>query len=828
MPRSRSTPGRQGPGGRAAPRAAGWSAAICVVLAAALGAPATAVPASAVGVPAPATASPRPVDLVDPLIGSAGGGNTYPGAVRPFGMLAWSPTTTAGDQTGTGGSNGYSFDTPRVRGFSLTHVNGAGCFPGAAGDVPIMPFTGPVTSSPSADVTDAVFAAGFRHDDELADPGHYRVGLDNGVTTDLAVTDRAGVGEFTFPAGEQANLLFRTSNSLNGSEDAETRIDPATGTVTGSVLTGAFCGRRANGGENNRNSYYRLHFTASFDAPVVGTGTWQDGRLHPGATTVSGGEGYLTGADRAGRGSGGYVTFDTSASTTVRMRVAISYVDLVGAEQNLAAELPAGAGVADVAEQGARAWDERLRRVSTEGGTPDERVAFTTALYHSLLQPNLVSDVDGRYPGMDGAVQRLEEFQGAQYGNFSGWDQYRAHLQLLALLEPEVAGDFAQSLLNYSRQNDDVWDRWVHVNGATHVMNGDPSAVALATFYAFGVRNFDVHAAFESLVAQAEQPRPEGLSDAGCPGQCEGQRPNLAQYLASGYAAQDACHCWGGAAETLEMSVADAALAGWARQLGRDDVAARFAPRAGWWRNVYDPQATPEAGYVRPRLLDGSWLPGFDPASEVGFAQGTSATYTWMVPQDPQGLAAAMGGRDVAAQRLDGFFRAEDGSWSFTAGDPLRYDATNQPGLHAPFLYNAFGQPWKTQDTVRAIVDEAYGTGPRGLPGNDDLGTMSAWYVWAAMGLFPQDPTGADLVVSSPVFDRVTLDREGARDLVVLAPGASSEYRFVQSATLDGSDLTRSWVPGSWVVGGGTIEHRLGATPNTTWATAPADLPGRS
>lgn len=218
-----------------------------------------------------------PVALVDPLIGSSNGGNTYPGAVRPFGMLSFSPTSTAGDQTNTAASNGYSYDTTRLRGFSLTHVNGAGCHPGAAGDVPIFPHTGEMTGSPTADVTDATYASNFSHDDELAEPGRYRLGLANGAEVDTAVTTRASVSDLTFPADKPANLLFRTSNSLNGSETAVTRIDEAKRTVSGSVLTGAFCGRRGNGGGSNKRSYYRLYFTAQFDRGFSGHGTWVNG-----------------------------------------------------------------------------------------------------------------------------------------------------------------------------------------------------------------------------------------------------------------------------------------------------------------------------------------------------------------------------------------------------------------------------------------------------------------------------------------------------------------------------------------------------------------------
>lgn len=273
------------------------------------------------------------------------------------------------------------------------------------------------------------------------------------------------------------------------------------------------------------------------------------------------------------------------------MRIGISYVSQAGAEANLRQEIAPRASVDDVARAGSAAWDRELSSARVGGGSEARRTTFYTALYHSLMQPNLISDTDGRYPGMDGKPHRVERGQKAQYSNFSGWDQYRAQIQLLALLKPRIAGDFAQSLYNFARQNGGVWDRWVHVNGATHVMTGDPTAATLATFYAMGVRNFDYEGAFESLARQATEPHPGGLSDAGCPGQCTGQRPNLAQYLESHYAAQDVCHCWGGAAETLEDAVADAALGRWARLLGRDEEAAAFEERGLWWRNVFNPAA---------------------------------------------------------------------------------------------------------------------------------------------------------------------------------------------------------------------------------------------
>ncbi len=775
--------------------------------------PIEAQPSAAVPQPNVSTAGRfDPAASVDPLIGSARDGNTWPGAVRPFGMISWSPTSTRGDQTSTGAANGYQYDTTRVRGFSLTHVNGAGCNPGAAGDVPVLPYAGAVDSSPTADTKDAKYASNFSHADEKAVPGRYTVKLDNGVQTDLAVTTRAGLGDFTFPADQPANLLFRTSNSLNGSEDAEITIDAKHRKVTGSVLTGAFCGRRANGGVNNRKTYYRLYFTASFDQPIVANGTWKDATLTPGGTHTTGGEGYATGADRAGKGSGGYVTFKPGAK--VRTRIGISYVSLAGAERNLSSELEPRATVDKVAADGYRAWNQELQDVRITGGTDAQRTTFYTALYHAYLQPNIFNDVDGRYLGTDQQIHRLARGQKAQYGTFSGWDQYRAHIQLLALLKPDIAGDFAQSMYGFAQQNNGIWDRWLHNNGATHVMTGDPAAPTLATFAAMGVRNFDARGAYESLLHQATVQNADAENDGGCPGQCTGQRPALDTYLAKHYAPQDACHCWGGAAETLENSLADFSLGQWAQRLGKP--AAALNDRGTWWKNTFDPAV----GYQRARLSDGSWQPGFTPSTDVGFAQGSSATYTWMVPQDVAGLAAAMNGQ--AIPRLDAFFHDEAGNWAVKGGSALRYDPTNEPGLHAPWLYNGLGEAWKTQATTREIVDTVYGVGPSGLPGNDDLGTLSAWYVFAAIGLFPQTPGRAELLVGSPLFPKVEIRRSNGVRLTVNAPRTSDTNQYVEALALNGRSRAESWLPESFVTRGGRIDVRMGAAP-TEWGTAPVD-----
>lgn len=365
-------------------------------------------------------------------------------------MLSWSPENTRGDATRTAAPGGYQYDATRVRGFSLTHMSGTGCA-GGSGDIPFFPYAGEVTSSPASDTKDAVYASGFTHADERAEPGHYRVGLSSGVTADLTATARTGSGRFTFPADKPASLLIRTANSEVGSTDSTVRIDPGTRTVSGSVTSGNFCGYLDPEGQR---PYYTLYFTARFDRDFKTTGTWQDDRLSPGATEASGGTGGFAQGGRpvAGKGAGGYVEF-APGTDPVNVKVGISYVSQEGAAANLAAENPPSRSFASVQRAAHRAWRERLRAIGVGGGTDTDRTTFYTALYHALLHPNVISDADRRYRGADDKVHTVGRGHEAQYGTFSGWDVYRSQVQLLTLLDPDTGSDIAQSLLELARQN---------------------------------------------------------------------------------------------------------------------------------------------------------------------------------------------------------------------------------------------------------------------------------------------------------------------------------------------------------------------------------------
>ncbi|HGK7304926.1 GH92 family glycosyl hydrolase [Stenotrophomonas cyclobalanopsidis] len=750
---------------------------------------------------------------VNPFIGTTNAGNVYPGPTVPFGMVAFSPEMTAlpGKRFPIAAPGGYEWRSNGVRGFSLTHVNGTGCT-GASGDIPLMPVTLPVELSPSSADAGVRYTSLLDHAKESASPGAYTLTLDNGVAVSLAATERTAVGQFQFPADKPANLLFRTSDSEVGSSDSTIIIDPATRTVRGSVTSGNFCGYLA---EDRRESYYTLHFVAEFDQPFEVGGTWRDDSVQAGAREGGGGTTYGSkGHPPAGKGAGGWISFDAKRTPQVTARIGISYVDEAGARANLRRESPQGTTVAATQAATRAKWNELLGQVSVKGGTPDERTVFYTALYHAMLAPNLHSDGDGRYRGMDGKVHALAKRQQAQYANYSGWDVYRSQLQLLTLLQPQVGSDVAQSLLNQADQNGGVWDRWTHITGATGVMNGDPSPPSVAAIHAFGGRSFDLQRAYASLKKAATVPTARDLDKRGCPVLCVGQRPGLDQWLALKYMPEGAPG-WGSAADTLEMVSADFGLSELALAAGDAQGARQFRERSGWWRNLYNPKATAQQGYIQPRNADGSW-PAFDPAADDGFVEGSGAQYLWMVPFDPAGLFEALGGREASIARLDAFFRTPDGGWAVTKSGPLHAELDNEPSIAAPWLYNFLGQPWKTQETVRQAMRQIWTNTPEGMPGNDDLGQMSSWYVWSALGLYPVYPGRADLVIGSPLFTEAVITRPGAK-IVVRARGAAMDAPYVQSLQVDGKVSTASWLPASFVQRGGTLDFELGSTKNEQW-----------
>jgi predicted alpha-1,2-mannosidase len=728
-----------------------------------------------------------PARYVNTFVGTDNDGNTFPGATQPFGMVQWSPDTTA--------TGWYKYPDAKIRGFSLTHFSGAGC--PAYADFPFMPAVGPVKASPGSNWAD--YAAPFSHDDEQSAPGYYAVRLGSGVNVELTTTMRTGFGVFTFPATTDANVLVNAGGSATGDADSSVQVI-GDRELAGSATSGRFC---------DSNTSYTVYFIARFERPFKSFGTWQADALKEGAR------------EERGKQSGALLTFDAARERTVKVRVGLSFTSVENARLNLRTENDGWNF--EVARAQARAtWNDWLGRIGVEGGREQQQRIFYTALYHALLHPNVFSDVNGDYAGFDRAVHNARGR--TQYANFSDWDTYRTVVQLHALLAPRETSDMMQSLVEDARQSG--WlPKWPMANDVTAVMGGDNPAPLITTAYAFGARRFDARAALAFMLKAATRP------GTGVHGYAE--RPRLAEYLERGYVPLTSFK-WdngmtGATSASLEYVTDDFCVAQLAAALGDDRTRAAFMRRAQNWQTLFDP----EIGFIRPRRANGVFLEGFDPdavlphsevpwdkSAQAGFEEGNTWQYTWMIPHNYRGLFAAVGGDEEVTRRLDRFFTKLVG-W----GQPY-FNIGNEPSFVAPYAYAFAGSTWRTQGTVRRIMDEIYRPTPAGLPGNDDLGATSAWYVWGALGLYPAIPAVGGFVISSPLFPAATVRLGDGRRLRIEGEGASADNPYVRGLTMNGEAYTVAWLPLALLGRGTTTLHfKLSGAPNTSWPAAVYNVP---
>lgn len=685
---------------------------------------------------------PRPYEAVNLFIGTDAGGNTFPGATMPWGMIQWGPDTRA--------DGWYHYADETIRGFSLTHISGAGC--PVYADVPILPWTGEVkTPAASGD-----YALAFSHAREEAHPGYYAVTFNNGVKVELTVTERAGIGRFAFPVEAARTLLIKAGSSATiGDEKRKADTSEVeirgTDTVVGTVHSGGFCGSDSN---------YTLYFALKFDHPFSAMGTWA-GTVDPGSRSAN------------GHGVGAYVSFPRDAALIVA-KAGLSFVSVENAMANLQTEIP-GWDFDAVRTAARRRWTELLGRVYAAGGTTDQRTIFYTGLYHMLLSPNLFNDDNGDYVEFDGKVRRLGPAE-AQYANYSDWDIYRDVVPLLALLYPERTSQMMQSLVRDAEQSG--WlPRWPVANDVSYVMGGDSSAILLAEGYAFGARSFATATALRFML--------KGATEVGIGPHSQPERPGLADYLSRGYVPVGNGNETG-ASVTLEYANADFAISRFAAALGDGAIAARLLDSSGNWRTLLDT----ETGFIRPRTTDGKFLGDWDPDhlkphhrnwdldDQLGFEEGSAWQYTWMIPFDYAGVLSALGGSDKVVPKLDRFFSQVSG-WATPT-----FTVTNEPDFCAPYVFLWAGMPWKTQEVIDRIRRETFSNRPDGLPGNDDLGATSGVYVWNALGLYPEIPGIGGLAVGTPLFPRVTMRMGNGGALEIFARG---EGIYVQSVKLNGT-----------------------------------------
>jgi len=726
-------------------------------------------------------------DAVDVFIGSGADGNTFPGATLPLGMMQWGPDTRA--------DGWYHYADKTIRGFSLTHISGAGC--PIYADVPILPWTADINQVPGSPQE---FALPFSHARERAHPGFYSVEFDNGVKTELAVTPRAGIGRFSFPPNSHPTLVFQAGASAMSADTKRTsdisKIEiRGNDTVVGTVHSGGFC---------YLDTDYTLYFAAKFPRPFSSYGTWTDiqkaDTLHPAETSAT------------GHGAAAYVSF-LNAAGPVTMKIGISFVSTENAAANLQAEIPEWDF--DTVHAAARsAWIQMLDRVQVDGGTPDEHAIFYTALYHMLLSPNIFSDRNGDYIGFDGKVRRLPSGE-AQYANFSDWDTYRSLIQFQSLLLPAQASQMMQSLVRDAEQSG--WlPRWPVANDVSYVMGGDSSAILLSSAHAFGARAFDTKSALKFMVKGATQPGtgPHGAS----------VRSDLAEYLSRGYIPVSDTHETS-TSITLEYASADFAVSRFAAALGDSANAARLLRSSQNWRTLFDS----ETGFIRPRTADGKFLAGFDPTtlsphhihwdqtSQLGFEEGSTWQYTWMVPHNYAGLVQMMGGNQNALPKLDKFFQKLSG-WGLP-----NFTVANEPDFCAPYAYVWTGNAWKTQEVVDRIRRETFTSRPDGLPGNDDLGATSGVYVWSALGMYPVIPGVGGLVLGTPTFPHVTMQLADGKTLEIISHG---EGIYVHKVSLNGVPHTSAWLSlDALSAKHNRLEFTLQSKPDPAWAAAPANFP---
>ncbi|MER5544334.1 lectin [Streptomyces sp. NPDC002589] len=754
-----------------------------------------------------------PASLVNPLIGTSGEVDTFPGPDMPAGMVQWGPDTTPDRPSG----GGYEYNDGKLSGFSLTHVSGPGC--GVAGDLPVLPLTGTL----SGDLGNA--SVGFSHGDEQTGIGQYKVTDAGGVTTRLTDTTRAGLGAFTFPAGRQANLLFKLSGGATQVDGTRVQVVNKK-EISGSVDSGHFCGA---------NNHYTLHFDVKFDQPFTTSGTWVGSTIHPEATSLKAGKarqnlrahpskplkerhftvpaapsptvhGNVGKSDEPPTtgANGMYVTFDTSTHTTVRAKVGISYTSDANAVDNLATEIRNWDFDA-VKQANHDAWNAVLNKIRIGGGSADQQVQFYTALYHALLHPNVFSDDNGQYMGMDNQIHELARGQQAQYANYSGWDTYRSQTQLMAMVEPKVAGDVVTSMLNGYDQTG-LLPKWASNNGESYVMVGDPAAGIIADAYAFGARSFDADKALAALQHEATVPNND--------------RPGESVRDTKGYLPLDendygCCNFYGPVSTQLEYDSADYALAAFAKALGRTAVHQKFATRAQDWMNVFNPQT----GYMQAKDKDGQFAGGFTPGTSNGFVEGTSAQYTPMVPFNLRQLIQARGGAKAYSSYLDSLLA------NITDPGNTNADLSNEPSVEIPWEYDYTGEPWKTQEAVRAAQQKLYFNAPVGSFGNDDLGAMSSWYVWSELGMYPETPGTDTLALGSPAFPVAEVTFAGGRTVRINAPQAAPEAPYVQSLDVKGKEWKTSWLTYQQFKGAGTLAFTLGTQPDKSWAADASAVP---
>jgi len=711
---------------------------------------------------------------VNPFIGTAGHGHTFPGAIVPFGMVQLSPDTRL---TGWDGCSGYHYSDSIIYGFSHTHLSGTGI--SDYGDILLMPTVGEVFFNSLKDGrTEKGYASRFQHRNETASPGYYSVKLDDeNILVELTTTARVGMHRYTFSDTDQANIILDLTHR-------DKVIDSGFRITSGTTMVGW---RRSEAWAKDQIVYFALEFSK----PFASYGVAFDDKIFEGLR------------EARGRSLKTYFRFDAQAVAPLLVKVGISSVDIDGALKNLNAELNHW-NFDKVRSDATSAWNAELNKITITGGTVAQLTNFYTALYHVMTAPNLFMDVDRRYLGRDFKTHKAGDF--TNYTVFSLWDTFRAAHPLYAIIDRKRTSDFIKTFLAQYEQGGRL-PVWELAANETDTMIGYHAVSVIADAAAKGIDGFDLEKAFAAMKQSAELRDHRGLG----------------AYIDKGFIAMEEER--ESVSKVLEYAYDDWCIAEVARMLGKTADYQRYSKRAQSYKNVFDPSS----GFMRPRS-NGNWLEPFDPR-EVTFAftEANSWQYSFFAPQDISGLIELMGGRQKFANKLDQLFAADSQTTGREQVDITgligQYAHGNEPSHHMAYLYNYVGQPWKTQFRVRQIMNEFYKPEPDGLIGNEDCGQMSAWYVLSASGFYPVTPGSTVYAIGSPLFPEVRFNLENGKSFVVRARGISDRSIYIQSATLNGKIHQKSFLRHEDLTAGGELVFQMDPRPSQKWGIGPGNEP---
>jgi predicted alpha-1,2-mannosidase len=707
--------------------------------------------------------------LVDTRTWTSGGGNTFPGADVPFGMVQWSPDTAPGRTDG----GGYTFGDDKLIGYSLTHVSGPGC--PAAGDIPILPMTGKLPSGNPSAVTTS-----FTNSGEVAQAGYYsaRSNMPQTITSKFSAAPQAAIGNFTFPKTTSADFLIKLRDSEEG-DVASHAWTIGNDQIAGQETSGDFCNETSSKvGPQRYTIYFDISFSQNFTQAKIIT---EPGQADPNSV---------------------FLTFNTKTNPSIEARVGISYVSWQDAQLNWQTDI----GSEDLATVEAAAqsdWNSLLGEIKVSGGSYAETQEFYSLLYKDFLQPNIISDVNGKFFGSDWKVHTLAAGQQYQYGMFSGWDIYHSLAQLQAMLDPTGASDMAQSLVNFYTENK-LLPQWGYLNLDNYTQDGDPADAIIADYYAFGATSFDTSTALADMLTQADtvnNVRPgEGLEKQ------YGFLPQNGRY--------PCCDLKAYVSALLEYDTADLALSQYATALGDPTDAAALQKRANNWQNVFDKNN----GLLTSRYGTGKFVTGVTPTTKTRYLEGDAYEYLWDVPNNYAGLFAKLGGDAKVGPELRRYLSQPNGF----GVHPFLADEFD---LGEQFAPNYAGDPAETQSAVNDIRRNLYKPGPSGLDNNDDLGAESSQFIWEMLGLYPENPGSGNLVFASPGFPKAVISLPLYDTTITInAPGAAGNKFYVDSLSINGSADSKLYVPFSSLTAGATLDFTLGTKPSA-WGSAPADVP---